>query len=313
MTPGSSSTRRRRPGRLRDDRLPSAARSTPRTSATTTAPRLRASAPAPRSRRCRRPTSPAAVRASSPFKVDHEGQRRRDRPRDHRGRHLRERRGGIPNRRHAQESGRRDGRRQPLPRRRLLPAGVGHRVRVRGSDTARRPAARANANNSPPGRIEQWYPVTGGNQYLEGAFGGDVWSGSARMQPLPNTCRCAEQLDNGAGLSWSFSLGRRTPATTFSHYTVFSPRRNGGPAAPPSLRPGWPRTGSLEPALREPAQVPDPDPRASRRQDRGRHRAAQRQADQGHQAPGVRSASATPRRSTFAACRRARGSSRSRC
>ena len=66
----------------------------------------------------------------------------------------------------------------------------------------------ANANNTPPGRIEQFYPVTGGNQYLEGAYGTDVWTRIGSIpQGLPNTCRCGEQLDNGAGLSWGFSLG----------------------------------------------------------------------------------------------------------
>jgi hypothetical protein len=90
----------------------------------------------------------------------------------------------------------------------------------------------ANANNSPPARIEQWFPITGGNQYLEGSFGSDVWSRIGSQMPFPNTCRCTESLDNGAGLSWSFSLGPGE-ATTFSHFTVFSPRGvAGAPQAP---------------------------------------------------------------------------------
>jgi hypothetical protein len=99
-------------------------------------------------------------------------------------------------------------------------------------DQAQRAAGcSANANNSPPARIEQWFPVTGGNQYLESNFS-DVWSKVGSQQPLPNTCRCAEQLDNGAGLSWAFSLqaGR---TTTFSSYTVFSPTGISGPPRPP--------------------------------------------------------------------------------
>jgi hypothetical protein len=95
----------------------------------------------------------------------------------------------------------------------------------------------ANANNSPPGRIEQWYPITGGNQYMEGAFGGDVWTRIGSMQALTNTCRCAERLDNGAGLSWSFSLAAGRSAT-FAHYTVFSPRGVAGPPPTSLFGPG---------------------------------------------------------------------------
>ena len=91
----------------------------------------------------------------------------------------------------------------------------------------------ANANNSPPGRIEQWYPTTSGAQYLEGAFSSDVWARIGSKQPFQNACRCGETLDNGAGLSWSFSL-QAGESATFSHYTVFSPT---GIAGPPSSRP----------------------------------------------------------------------------
>jgi hypothetical protein len=96
----------------------------------------------------------------------------------------------------------------------------------------------ANANNSPPARIEQWFPNTGGNQYLEGSFSGDVWSRIGSQQPFPNTCLCAVSVDNGAGLSWSFSLGRGQ-AATFSHFTVFSPRGvAGAPRRPRLFGPG---------------------------------------------------------------------------
>jgi hypothetical protein len=92
----------------------------------------------------------------------------------------------------------------------------------------------ANPNNTPPGRIEQWYPNTGGNQYLEGGYSGDVWAQIGAKGALSNTCRCAERLDNGAGLSWSFSLGPGRDAT-FSHYTVFSPRGIAGPPRTPGI------------------------------------------------------------------------------
>jgi hypothetical protein len=92
----------------------------------------------------------------------------------------------------------------------------------------------ANANNSPPARIEQWFPNTGGNQYLEGSFSSDVWSRIGLQQAFPSTCRCAESLDNGAGLSWSFSL-RPGEGATFSHFTVFSPRGVAGVPQPPRV------------------------------------------------------------------------------
>jgi hypothetical protein len=90
-----------------------------------------------------------------------------------------------------------------------------------------------NANNAPPARIEQWYPITRGNQYMEASFS-EVWARIATQTPLPNTTRAAEAIDNGAGISWSFAV----PAggsQTFSHYTTFSPRGISGPpqALPP--------------------------------------------------------------------------------
>jgi hypothetical protein len=86
----------------------------------------------------------------------------------------------------------------------------------------------ANPNNSPPGRIEQWYPITTGNQYLEGGYSSDVWARIGSKQPFTNACQCGVRLDNGAGLSWSFSLGPGQ-SETFSHYTVFSPTGVAGP------------------------------------------------------------------------------------
>jgi hypothetical protein len=87
-----------------------------------------------------------------------------------------------------------------------------------------------NANNSPPARIEQWFPITGGNQFIEASFG-EVWRAIASRQPLPNSSRSTEAIDNGAGISWSFSVAPGAEAT-FSHYTTFSPRGVAGPPRP---------------------------------------------------------------------------------
>ena len=69
---------------------------------------------------------------------------------------------------------------------------------------------------------------------MEAAFG-EVWTAIGTQTPFPNTCRCAEQVDNGAGLSWEFNLAPGATAT-FSHLTVFSPRGVAGPP-PPAERP----------------------------------------------------------------------------
>ena len=90
-----------------------------------------------------------------------------------------------------------------------------------------------NANNSPAGRIEQWFPITGANQYMEGTYS-EVWGHIATHTPFPNTTRATEQLDNGAGISWSFSLAGGASAT-YAHYTTFSPRGVSGP--PPAAQP----------------------------------------------------------------------------
>ena len=85
-------------------------------------------------------------------------------------------------------------------------------------------ACSTNPNNTPPGRIEQWLPLTGGSNYYEARYD-QVWSWIGSRQLFPNTCRCNERIDNGAGLSWNVSV----PAggqVTYSHLTTFSPLGN---------------------------------------------------------------------------------------
>lgn len=92
---------------------------------------------------------------------------------------------------------------------------------------ANAPGCSVNANNSPAARIEQWYPITGGNQFMEASFS-EVWAHIATHTPFPNTTRATESVDNGAGISWQFSIQPGT-AATYSHYTTFSPRGVAGP------------------------------------------------------------------------------------
>jgi hypothetical protein len=89
-----------------------------------------------------------------------------------------------------------------------------------------------NANNTPAGRIEQWVPVTPGSSFTEDVYN-QVWSKIATQMPFANDCvHCADQVDNGAGLSWSFNIAGGQTAT-FSHHTVFSPTGVTGPPPPP--------------------------------------------------------------------------------
>jgi hypothetical protein len=93
----------------------------------------------------------------------------------------------------------------------------------------------ANANNSPAGRIEQWFPITPGANYSEDGFS-TVFSQVASMQPFPNTCQCNSAIDNGAGISWNVSVAAGGQST-FAHFTTFSPTGVAGPPPPPTTRP----------------------------------------------------------------------------
>jgi lysophospholipase L1-like esterase len=84
-------------------------------------------------------------------------------------------------------------------------------------------ACKARAADGTPGaRVEQWAPITAGSRYFEAGYS-EVWQWIGTRQPFPNTCRCAEAIDNGAGLSWTVPLdaGR---SLTASHLLSFSPR-----------------------------------------------------------------------------------------
>ena len=82
-------------------------------------------------------------------------------------------------------------------------------------------ACSINANNDPAGRIEQWLPLTGGNNYFHSGYS-TVWDVIGSKVPFDDTCLCDTLLDNGAGISWSLTLPGGT-STTRSHLTTFSP------------------------------------------------------------------------------------------
>ncbi len=70
-------------------------------------------------------------------------------------------------------------------------------------------------------RIQQWSPLSAGSRYFEAGFD-EVWSTIGAQKEFPNTCRCNENIDNGAGLSWALTIPA-TGTATRSHLTTFSP------------------------------------------------------------------------------------------
>jgi len=82
----------------------------------------------------------------------------------------------------------------------------------------------ALSDGSPGTRIEQFLPITAGSNYYQAGYS-QVWSALLSQKPLPDTCRCSEYIDNGAGLSWT----RTVPAggqVTVSSIITFSPAGN---------------------------------------------------------------------------------------
>jgi hypothetical protein len=90
----------------------------------------------------------------------------------------------------------------------------------------------ATANNTPPGRIEEFFPITGGNTFLEDVYS-NVWAAIGTQMPFTNQCaQCTNQVDNGAGISWSVTI-QPGQTVTLSSFTTFSPTGRTGPPPPP--------------------------------------------------------------------------------
>lgn len=75
--------------------------------------------------------------------------------------------------------------------------------------------------NIPGTRIEQWLPITSGSHFYESTFS-NVWNAMSSGNAFPDTCDCAVNEDNGAGLSWGVSVPS-AGSVTLSHLTTFSP------------------------------------------------------------------------------------------
>lgn len=81
---------------------------------------------------------------------------------------------------------------------------------------------------APGTRIEQWFPISTGSHYIEDVFS-TVWAAVGSQANFPDTCRCgsttSDFIDNGAGLSWNFSVPANSSVTRSSIIT-FSPLGN---------------------------------------------------------------------------------------
>ncbi len=77
---------------------------------------------------------------------------------------------------------------------------------VEGSDKGfGREAAPAIGCVANSGQTAVFSPITAGSKYFE-AFFGTVWDKIEAGLEFPNTCECALDQDNGAGLSWKFTI-----------------------------------------------------------------------------------------------------------
>src|SRR5206468_10399505 len=98
--------------------------------------------------------------------------------------------------------------------------GFGFTQVVSASDNRTEVACTVNPNNSPADKIEELIPLTGGNNYFEYEFD-FVWSAVGSLAPFPDTAASTTSLDNGAGISWNFSILAGQSAK-YSHQTLIS-------------------------------------------------------------------------------------------
>jgi uncharacterized repeat protein (TIGR01451 family) len=82
-------------------------------------------------------------------------------------------------------------------------------------------AVACTTGTAPGSRIEQWFPISAGSHYYEAGYS-QVWAQIGSQQPFPDTCRCTDFIDNGAGLSWNITVPAGGSLTR-SQLTTFSP------------------------------------------------------------------------------------------
>ena len=104
---------------------------------------------------------------------------------------------------------------------RSWPRPISATVSPKSSAQPQRGGLLCNENNCHPAKIEECIPFTGGNNYFQNDYD-TVWSAIGAQVPFPDSCACTDNLDNGAGISWNFSIPVGGSAT-YSHVTTFSP------------------------------------------------------------------------------------------
>lgn len=84
------------------------------------------------------------------------------------------------------------------------------------------PSCLARGPDGLPGdRIEQFAAITGDSHYYHATYS-QVWSWIGTQRPFPDTCRCTDYIDNGAGVSWTRTLAPGA-SVTLSGLITFSP------------------------------------------------------------------------------------------
>ena len=83
-------------------------------------------------------------------------------------------------------------------------------------------AADTNDPSQKGSRVEQWFPLTPGSRYFQAEYD-QVWAKIGAQQPFDDTClACDTRVDNGAGLSWQFTVPAGGQVTQ-SHLLSISP------------------------------------------------------------------------------------------
>ena len=83
------------------------------------------------------------------------------------------------------------------------------------------PVCKASPTSVNPNRIEAFFPITGGNSFVEDYYG-SVWHDVGLRTALPDTCKCSSNIDNAAAVAWATTVSAGA-SHTYSLLTEFSP------------------------------------------------------------------------------------------
>jgi LPXTG-motif cell wall-anchored protein len=91
------------------------------------------------------------------------------------------------------------------------------------------------------GRVAQWVPLTAGAHFYEANYS-QVWARIGARQAFPDTCRCDEHIDNGAGLSWQVRVAAGSTGRV-AHLTAFAAENRDTDADGDGLLDSWETEG----------------------------------------------------------------------